>query len=66
MKKTVLRSLIPCCLALMILLAGMPAAQADKLQDALNAPVPFGIAHADNSKGLPVYKTASIPARRPG
>ena len=59
MKKTVLRSLIPCCLALMILLAGMPAAQADKLQDALNAPVPFGIAHADDGKGLPVYKTAS-------
>ena len=47
-------------LLLVVVLAGcLPAAKADSMQDALNAPVPFGIAHADDGSGLAVYQSAS-------
>ena len=42
-----------------VLLAAAPASLADGLQDALNGPVPFGVAHAADGSRLPVYKSAS-------
>ena len=59
MRHPFFRHLIPCLLALAILLAAAPASLADGLQDALNGPVPFGVAHAADGSRLPVYKGAS-------
>ncbi len=45
-----------------LLCTALPA-RADALQDAMNAAVPYGIAHADGGEGLTVYQSASTRSR---